>query len=298
MYRLSSLCQLLRVSPPSIVPRCSVPSRSFLLGPVAPRGLHLDRPCAPAILARTEERGTDEQQGSGHHAMFQVLESSPSGCALVMCLVDGGVVGGAGVPAGPDDADPGAGDDADRVRVALAACSGIGVELGRPGRLLAGVVGVGGDGLAARVLTARREWTARLAGPAVARPVPRSCWPAWWRAIRPGRWVWRAVERAAERVSWCRGKSVAGRMRPCSRAGALPGERSAINDGAVDAPAQLRVVAGIGVHEVDRPDRCDRRPEGKDGAAPLAATQAASAPTVAAAGSAAKRPRLFTISSR
>jgi hypothetical protein len=33
--------------------------------------------------------------------------------------VFGGVVGGVGVPAGPDDAEPGAGDDADGVGVAL-----------------------------------------------------------------------------------------------------------------------------------------------------------------------------------
>lgn len=40
-------------APLLIIGRCSVPSRSFLLGPSALRGLHLDRPCAPATIAVT-----------------------------------------------------------------------------------------------------------------------------------------------------------------------------------------------------------------------------------------------------
>src|SRR5205807_4451662 len=46
--------------------------------------------------------------------------------------VPGGVVGDAFEPAGPDDADPGAGEDADGVRVVLAAGAGVAVDLAIP----------------------------------------------------------------------------------------------------------------------------------------------------------------------
>jgi hypothetical protein len=53
------------VPPPLIVCRCSVPSRSFLLGPSALRGLHLDNPCAPAMIAATAEPEHNEYPPSG-----------------------------------------------------------------------------------------------------------------------------------------------------------------------------------------------------------------------------------------
>ena len=59
-----------------------------------------------------------------------------------------GVVGLAAGPAGPDHAEPGAGDDAGGVWVGFAAGAGVGVEAGGPGRLHASVVGEGGQGLA------------------------------------------------------------------------------------------------------------------------------------------------------
>src|SRR5437763_11458606 len=62
--------------------------------------------------------------------------------------VAGRVVGGAGVPAGPDDAEPGAHEDADGVRVALAAGAGVAVEPGGPGGGVAGIVGPGAERLA------------------------------------------------------------------------------------------------------------------------------------------------------
>src|SRR5207244_12108548 len=62
--------------------------------------------------------------------------------------VAGGVVGLAGVPAGPDDAQPGAGEDADGVWVAAAAGAGAVVDVGGPGAAVAGVVGEGGERLA------------------------------------------------------------------------------------------------------------------------------------------------------
>src|SRR5579862_1414924 len=54
----------------------------------------------------------------------------------------GGVVGGVVLPAAPDDVDPGAGGDADGVRVVFAAVPGGGVDGGGPG---AGVAGIGGE---------------------------------------------------------------------------------------------------------------------------------------------------------
>src|SRR5207302_1681314 len=57
-------------------------------------------------------------------------------------VVLGGIVGGAVVPAAPDDVAPGAGGDADGERVVLAAGAGIVVD-GRGPR--AGVPGVGGE---------------------------------------------------------------------------------------------------------------------------------------------------------
>jgi len=60
------------VPPPLIVCRCSVPSRSFLLGPSALRGLHLDNPCAPAMIAATAEPEHNEYPIRRH--------KSPSAC--------------------------------------------------------------------------------------------------------------------------------------------------------------------------------------------------------------------------
>jgi hypothetical protein len=56
--------------------------------------------------------------------------------------VFGGVVGDAVLPAPPDDVEPSAGQDADRVGVVEVSCSGALVEVGGPG---VGVVGVPGE---------------------------------------------------------------------------------------------------------------------------------------------------------
>ena len=45
---------------------------------------------------------------------------------LLLGVMKAGVVGGAGVPAGPDDADPSAGDDASGMRVPFASSPGVG----------------------------------------------------------------------------------------------------------------------------------------------------------------------------
>src|SRR2546421_10134458 len=58
--------------------------------------------------------------------------------------VPGGVVGDAFEPAGPDDADPGAGEDADGVRVVRAAGAGGAGDFRGPGAGVAAVNGGGG----------------------------------------------------------------------------------------------------------------------------------------------------------
>src|SRR5438046_1197207 len=63
-------------------------------------------------------------------------------------VVLGGVVGGAVVPAAPDDVSPGSGEDAGGVRVVLAAGAGGVVEGGGPGAGVARVAGEVADGVA------------------------------------------------------------------------------------------------------------------------------------------------------
>src|SRR5438105_4660274 len=70
--------------------------------------------------------------------------------------VPGGVVGDAVEPARPDDADPGAGEDAGGVGVVLAASAGVCVDFRGPGAGVAAVVGEGGH----------RDAEALVAGPA------------------------------------------------------------------------------------------------------------------------------------
>src|SRR6266404_451875 len=92
--------------------------------------------------------------GSGS-AQFQVMSSPVSsrlrfllGEDALECLVAGWVVGDSFLPAVPDDVEPGAGEDADGVRVVVAAGDGLVVELGGPGAGAAGVAGEVGDGVA------------------------------------------------------------------------------------------------------------------------------------------------------
>jgi hypothetical protein len=63
---------------------------------------------------------------------FEFPESSYSCRDPLTGLVGGWVVGDAGMPACPNDADPGSGEDADRVGVAFAPRPGVGVERGCP----------------------------------------------------------------------------------------------------------------------------------------------------------------------
>ena len=69
----------------------------------------------------------------------------------------GWVVGDAVVPAAPDDPDPRSGQDPDGVGVVAAAGDGVGVDLGRPGAGVAGVVGEGADGLAETLVAGPAE---------------------------------------------------------------------------------------------------------------------------------------------
>jgi hypothetical protein len=55
------------VPPPPTICRCSVPSRSSLLGPSALRGLHPDNPCTPATMAATDQPEHNEHPPSVRH---------------------------------------------------------------------------------------------------------------------------------------------------------------------------------------------------------------------------------------
>jgi hypothetical protein len=75
--------------------------------------------------------------------------SQGHGCEVVFVAAAAvGVVGGVGVPAGPDDAEPGAGEDAYGVCVAAASGAGVAVDAFGPGGGVAGLVGVEGERLA------------------------------------------------------------------------------------------------------------------------------------------------------
>jgi hypothetical protein len=63
-------------------------------------------------------------------------------------MVSGGVVGLSGLPAVPDDGEPGAGEDADGVGVVVASVAGALVEVGCPGVGVSAVAGEVGDGIA------------------------------------------------------------------------------------------------------------------------------------------------------
>ena len=65
--------------------------------------------------------------------------SSLLGDESLIAAVAGGVVGSVVLPAAPDHSEPGPGQDADGVGVAMAAGSGLLVEVGCPGVVVAGV---------------------------------------------------------------------------------------------------------------------------------------------------------------
>src|SRR5918993_5294971 len=67
--------------------------------------------------------------------------SSLLGDESLIAAVAGGVVGGVVLPAAPDHAEPGPGQDADGVGVAMATGSGLLVEVRGPGVVVAGVTG-------------------------------------------------------------------------------------------------------------------------------------------------------------
>jgi hypothetical protein len=67
--------------------------------------------------------------------------SSLLGDASLTAAVAGGTVGRVVLPAAPDHAEPGPGQDADGVGVAMAAGSGLLVDMSCPGVVVAGVTG-------------------------------------------------------------------------------------------------------------------------------------------------------------
>src|SRR5207245_6963847 len=82
----------------------------------------------------------------GRAAVSRLSQGDGFGVAVAAAAACG-VVGGVGVPAGPDDAQPGAGEDADGVWVAAAAGACFAVDALGPGRGVARVVGVEGERL-------------------------------------------------------------------------------------------------------------------------------------------------------
>src|ERR1700746_2283184 len=85
---------------------------------------------------------------------------------LLEGVVLGGGVGGGVLAAAPDDVDPGAGQDADGVRVVLATVAGAVVNAGRPGAGVPGVSGEVADGVAELVADRPSE----VVGDVAARP--------------------------------------------------------------------------------------------------------------------------------
>jgi hypothetical protein len=74
--------------------------------------------------------------------------STPGGEETVEAAVAMGVVGGFVLPDAPDDAEPGAAEDAECVRVVFAADDRVGVDLLGPGVVPAAAVGEDADGAA------------------------------------------------------------------------------------------------------------------------------------------------------
>src|SRR5271166_1187866 len=110
-----------------------------------------------------------DQRWRAHHDR---MSSPVSSRGMLMCLqkglegsVFGGVVGGAVVPAAPDDVEPGAGQDSYGVGMVVAAGDGAVVEIGRPDVGVAGVAGEVGDCVAQLFVTGPTESDrAHLAG--------------------------------------------------------------------------------------------------------------------------------------
>jgi len=95
---------------------------------------------------------------SGEREGFRSEEGESPSVAL-------GVVGGVVVPAAPEDASPGASEDADGVRVIAATSARLSIHVGGPGTGMAGVVGPGGEGLTQSLVAGEASGnTAVLAG--------------------------------------------------------------------------------------------------------------------------------------
>ena len=75
----------------------------------------------------------------------------------LVAAVAGGVIGDVVLPAAPDHSEPGPGQDADGVGVAMATGSGLLVEVSRPGVVVAGVTGEVHDRGAQLLVTGKAE---------------------------------------------------------------------------------------------------------------------------------------------
>src|SRR5439155_20986545 len=82
---------------------------------------------------------------AGGRRMRRPVSTSRRGEA-VEAAVSGGFVDGSVLPEAPDDAEPGAAEDADRVGVVVASGAGASVDVGGPGVVVAAAVGEDADG--------------------------------------------------------------------------------------------------------------------------------------------------------
>jgi hypothetical protein len=137
-------------------------------------GLPSDGPGLMLVMADAELAGlvcSGTMQG-GQHTYALLDERAPGARRLgrdeaVAELMLVGVVGEAVLPAAPDDADPGSGEDADGVGVAQLAGSGSGVDVCGPGGGVAAVVGEVDDRVA-QLLVAREPERDRVQLPGAA----------------------------------------------------------------------------------------------------------------------------------
>src|SRR5436853_2656818 len=108
------------------------------------------------VCSSSSERGDDRRSVSSpvpvRHPVSTLMWLR--GGAALGGPVKGDVVGAAILPTAPQDAHPGAGQDADGMRMSTATPAGGGVDRRRPGRGVARVVGEGGERLA-QALVAR-----------------------------------------------------------------------------------------------------------------------------------------------
>ena len=111
------------------------------------------RPCGPPF----GDGGAEHPLGGGEVGQGARRRGDRDRAVLLQGAVSGWVVGGAVLPAAPDDAAPGATEGAQRAGVLVAAGAGGGVAVLRPGVPVAGAVGQGAERAAQPLVAAPAE---------------------------------------------------------------------------------------------------------------------------------------------